>query len=74
MFGKLSGAAVGDEVSLTDLSGNKVTYVVYNRYVVDPTDVSCTSQLTNGQREITLITCTNYGQDRLVVKAREKQA
>ena len=74
MFGKLSGAAVGDEVTLTDLSGNKVTYVVYNRYVVDPTDVSCTSQLTNGQREITLITCTNYGQDRLVVKAKEKQA
>lgn len=74
MFGKLSVAAVGDEVTLTDLSGNKVTYVVYNRYVVDPTDVSCTSQLTNGQREITLITCTNYGQDRLVVKAKEKQA
>ena len=74
MFGKLSGASIGDEVSLTDLSGNKVIYVVYNRYVVDPTDVSCTSQLTNGQREITLITCTNYGQDRLVIKAREKQA
>lgn len=74
MFGKLSGAEIGDEVNLKDLSGNTVTYVVYNRYVVDPTDVSCTSQLTNGQREITLITCTNYGQDRLVVKAREKEA
>lgn len=74
MFGKLSSAAIGDEVNLTDLNGNKVTYVVYNRYVVEPTDVSCTSQLTNGQREITLITCTNYGKQRLVVKAREKQA
>ena len=73
MFGKLSGAAVGDEVKLTDLSGNTVNYEVYNRYVVDPTDVSCTSQITNGQREITLITCTNYGQDRLVIKAREKE-
>ena len=74
MFGKLSGAEIGDEVNLKDLSGNTVTYVVYNRYVVDPTDVSCTSQVTNGQREITLITCTNYGQDRLVIKAREKEA
>lgn len=73
MFGKLSSAEIGDEVYLTDLNGNKVTYVVYNRYVVEPTDVSCTSQLTNGQREITLITCTNYGKQRLVVKAREKQ-
>ena len=74
MFGKLSGAAVGDEINLTDLNNNTVTYVVYNRYVVEPTDVSCTSQLTNGQREITLITCTNYGKQRLVVKAREKQS
>ena len=74
MFGKLSGAAVGDEINLTDLNNNTVTYVVYNRYVVEPTDVSCTSQLTNGQREITLITCTNYGKQRLVVKARERQA
>ena len=74
MFGKLSSAAIGDEITLTDLNNNKVTYVVYNRYVVEPTDVSCTSQLTNGQREITLITCTNYGKQRLVVKAREKQA
>ena len=39
--------------------------------MVDPTDVACTSQLTNGNKEVTLITCTNYGQQRLVVKARE---
>lgn len=72
MFGKLSMAEIGDEVKLTDLNGHTVTYSVYNKYTVTPTDVSCTSQLTNGKREITLITCTNYGKDRLVVKAREK--
>lgn len=71
MFGKLSGAAIGDEVNLTDLSGNTITYVVYNRYVVDPTDVSCTSQLTNGKKEITLITCTDDSKLRVIVKARE---
>lgn len=72
MFGKLSMAEIGDEVKLTDLNGRTVTYSVYNKYTVTPTDVSCTSQLTNGKREVTLITCTNYGKDRLVVKAREK--
>ena len=72
MFGKLSSAEIGDEINLKDLNGETVTYSVYNKYVVEPTDVSCTSQLTNGQREITLITCTNYGKQRLVVKAREK--
>ena len=70
MFGKLSMASNGDEVVLK--SKNKsVTYKVYNMYKVEPTDVSCTSQLTNGKREITLITCTNFGKQRLVVKARE---
>lgn len=71
MFGKLSMVNVGDEVTLTDLSGRTITYSVYNKYPVEPTDVSCTSQLTNGQRELTLITCTDYGKRRLVVKARE---
>lgn len=71
MFGKLSSAEIGDEINLKDLNGETVTYSVYNKYVVDPTDVSCTSQLTNGKKEITLITCTSYGQERLVVKARE---
>jgi LPXTG-site transpeptidase (sortase) family protein len=64
-------AETGDQVILSDLSGRKVTYSIYNKYKVDPTDVSCTSQLTNGKRELTLITCTNYGQERLVLKARE---
>ena len=71
MFGKLANAYVGDEVTLEDLSGRTITYSIYDRRVVEPTDVSCTSQLTNGQRELTLITCTDYGKRRLIVKARE---
>lgn len=71
MFGKLSSINNGDIVELTDNSGKTIKYSVYNKYVVDPEDVGCTSQLTNGNREVTLITCTNYGKQRLVVKARE---
>lgn len=71
MFGKLADIKNGDTVDLTSSNGEIVTYVVYNKYIVEPDDVSCTSQLTNGQREVTLITCTNHGKQRLVVKARE---
>lgn len=71
MFGRLSEIVNGDIVELEDMSGNVVKYSVYNKYVVDPTDTKCTSQLTNGRKEVTLITCTNYGKQRLVVKARE---
>lgn len=71
MFGKLSEINIGDTIYLTDKRKNKVTYKVYNKYVVSPDDVKCTSQLTGGKREVTLITCTNYGTQRLVVKCKE---
>lgn len=70
MFGKLKKAQKGDEVKLT-ANNQTVTYKIYNIYVIEPTDVSCTSQLTNGKRELTLLTCTNHGKQRLCVKARE---
>lgn len=73
MFGGLNKIEIGDIVELTDLDNNTVKYEVYNKYIVEPTDVSCTTQVTNGKREITLITCTNYGTQRLVVKAREQK-
>ena len=71
MFGKLSELENGDIVELQDTKGRVLEYEVYNKYVVEPTDTSCTSQLTNGRKELTLITCTNYGTQRLVVKCRE---
>jgi len=71
MFGKLHKLKNGDIAELTDLSGRTIKYQVYNKVVVEPTDTSCTSQLTNGKKELTLITCTNYGKQRLVLKLRE---
>ena len=47
-----------------------IKYQIYNKYTVDPTDVSCTSQNTNGQKEITLITCTDDSKQRVIVKAK----
>lgn len=71
MFGKLAQINNGDIVKLTDLSGNTVSYKVYNKFVVYPENVECTSQKTNGLKEMTLITCTNGGKQRLIVKCRE---
>lgn len=71
MFGKLSQIKTGDKVYLQDMTGKKLEYRVYDRFVVYPEDVSCTSQITNGLKELTLITCTNGGKQRLIVKCRE---
>ncbi len=71
MFGKLKNINTGDKVYLQDMSGRKLEYEVYDKYVVYPEDVACTSQITNGLKEMTLITCTNAGKERLIVKCRE---
>ena len=61
----------GDKIEITDLKGRTITYEVYTKYIVDPYDVSCTSQLTDGRKDITLITCTNDNKQRVIVKATE---
>lgn len=71
MFGNLPGIADGAIIELTDSKGRTLKYSVYDRYVIDPTDTQCTSQLTGGKKELTLITCREYGSKRMVVKAKE---
>ncbi len=74
MFGKLHKLKNGDTAELTDLTGRTITYQVYDKKVVEPTDVSCTSQVVAREmqkKELTLITCTNGGKQRLVLKLRE---
>lgn len=71
MFGKLPDIEMGAIVELTDLTGRTIKYKVYDTYIVDPSDTSCTSQKTGGKKELTLITCRTYGTQRQVVKARE---
>ena len=69
-FGKLHKLQSGDIVELTDKTGKTLEYKVYDKFVVQPTDVACTSQLTNGRTEATLITCADGGRTRLIVKCR----
>ena len=68
-FSKAINLVVGDTIEITDLDDKTVQYAVYDKYTVDPNDVSCTSQLTNGKKIVTLITCTNDSQQRVVIKA-----
>lgn len=71
-FSKVPTLVNGDIIQITDFANNTtVEYEVYAKYTVDPTDVSCTSQNTDGRKEITLITCTDDSKQRVIVKARE---
>lgn len=70
-FSKVPDLNYGDIIEITDLTNTTLKYAVYDKYEIDPNDRTCTSQLTNGYRDITLITCTDDGSARIVVKARE---
>lgn len=72
-FSHVPELAIGDRIELTGSDGRTINYSVYDKYVVEPEDVSCTSQRTNGLKEVTLITCTDDSKQRVIVKAREVQ-
>ena len=70
-FSKVPKLKNGDIIEITDLGGNTVQYAVYDKFIVEPDELECTSQLTGGRREITLITCTDDNKQRHIIKARE---
>lgn len=70
-FSKVPTLQNGDIIEITDSSNRTINYEVYNKYEVVPEDTSCLDQVTNGKKEITLITCTNDSKMRVIVKARE---
>ena len=71
MFGKVKKLQEGDIIKLTNLYGETIEYKIFDMYVIDPNDVSCTKIVEEGTKEVTLITCTNGRKNRLVTKARE---
>lgn len=71
MFGNIKKLEIGDIIKITDTYDRTIEYKVYNIYTTNPQDTSCLSQETEGEREITLITCTFTGINRLIVKAIE---
>ncbi len=70
-FSKVPDLVTGDVIEITDLSGRTIKYSVYDKYTVVPEDTSCTSQLTDGKKIVTLITCTDDNEKRVIVQAKE---
>lgn len=69
-FSNLSTLDIDDEIILTSNNGTEKLYKVYEKFEVIETDLSDTNQETNGQIELTLITCTKNKNYRLIVKCK----
>lgn len=68
-FSRNARLQMGDLIYVTDPSGRQLTYTVYNKYITGPNDASYIDRDTDGDTEISLSTCTDDGQQRIIIWA-----
>lgn len=64
-FGVLKSMTLGEIVTFTDMDGNEFLYEVAEIEILDP---FATEEMTSGNWDLTLFTCTYGGQDRVTVR------
>lgn len=72
-FSDVDTLAVGDIVEIQDLSQRVIQYEIYDIHTVMPDNVADTTQKTKGRKEVTLITCTDDSEQRIIVRCKEKK-
>ena len=71
-FARISSLKIGDEFTVYGLDGKALDYKIFDKKEVESTDLSCTSQETNGKKIVTLMTCNSIKQTRIIVQAEKK--
>lgn len=60
----------GDTIYITDNSGTRLKYVIYNKYETTPEDADYMDRDTGGKPEISLTTCTDDSKARIIIWAK----
>lgn len=71
-FAKITNLEKDDEISIFDLNGQMVNYYVTEKFEIENNDFSCTTQETNGEKWLTLMTCNSIKGTRIIVRAIAK--
>lgn len=70
-FADLNKLEINDTFYIIDkASSKKITYKIYDMYTVNPTELDCLSQQTNGRKEVTLITCNPRRTNKIYYKSK----
>ena len=69
-FANNKNLSIGDKVYITDLSGKRLSYTIYDKFETTTDDTEFITRNTNGAREISLQTCTDDGYLRLIILAK----
>lgn len=70
-FSNLEKVKMNDIIYITDNTGKKLKYTVYNIYTTASEDFEYASRDTAGKREISLSTCTDDVKNRIIIWAKE---
>lgn len=71
MFSNVDKLTNGDYIYITDTTGSKIGYQIYNIYRASGSESDYITRNTNGKREISLSTCTDDSKARTIVWAKE---
>lgn len=61
---------IGDKIYITDSSGRRVAYTIYNKYEADENESDYITRDTKGITEISLTTCTDDSKARIIILAK----
>lgn len=73
MFSNVDKLTNGDYIYITDTTGRKIRYQIYNIYRASGSESDYIARNTNGKREISLSTCTDDSKARTIVLAKETE-
>ena len=68
-FSKISTLNINDEIIIYNHSNKKISYFVFDIYEVKSDDLSPVYSYDKNSKELTLITCNNFNNNRIIVKA-----
>lgn len=71
-FSKIINLDIDDEIIIYDNSNKKFFYYVFNIYEVNPNDLSPIYSYDKNSKILTLITCNNSNNNRIIIKAIDK--
>ena len=69
-FSRNKNLKIGDKIYITDLTGRRLSYTIYEKYYTPDSDSTWFNRQSNGQIEVTLYTCDATGANRLIICAR----
>lgn len=69
-FSNLKNVSVNDKIRITDANGQTLIYTIYEKYETTPEDSEYITRNVGDNIEVTLVTCTDDSEARIIVKAK----